>query len=58
MLDQDGSLETVWVQDGDCNISDFARHVEQKRCPGITRRQPRSPGTYRYMMVVRSTSCF
>ncbi len=34
MLDQEGSLETVWVQDGDCDISDFARHVEQETLPG------------------------
>ncbi|MDE0110672.1 MAG: phytanoyl-CoA dioxygenase family protein [Albidovulum sp.] len=30
MLDQEVSLEAVWVQDGDCDIAEFARHAERE----------------------------
>ena len=30
MPDLEASLEAVWVQDGDCDIAEFARHVEQE----------------------------
>ena len=33
MPDQEAALEAVWVQEGDCDIAEFARHVEQETLP-------------------------
>ena len=30
MLDQEGERATVWLQDDDCDISEFAKHVERE----------------------------